>query len=204
MARRFVGPRRPGAVPAALLLPFIPIGVTLLLATAGWMLDEVVLFAALPLLVAACALAGLGWHAFRRGAVARAALTGVLASVALSAGALGLAQPMLRSLKLSPRLADVARGLDCPDPQVATLGYREPSLVFLVGTGLQMLNTAEDAARFLQAGGCRLVFVERRFEPDFRMQVATLELQPGLSTRVAGFNINSGRRVEIGAYSVRP
>jgi hypothetical protein len=67
-----------------------------------------------------------------------------------------------------------------------------------------MLETGPEAAAFLGQGGCRIVFVDRRFEPAFREEAERLGLEPTLSTRVSGFNINSGRRVEIGAYSVVP
>jgi hypothetical protein len=46
--------------------------------------------------------------------------------------------------------------------------------------------------------------VDQRFEKDFRAELVTLGLEPALSTRVSGFNINSGRRVDIGAYTVSP
>jgi hypothetical protein len=126
------------------------------------------------------------------------------ASMLFVAGVLGLTQPVLQSLKLSPRLAAIARSLDCQQPAIATLGYREPSLVFLTRTDLDMVETGEEAARFLSGGSCRMVFVERRFEEAFRAAAGALALQPALETRVAGFNINGGRRLDIGAYVVRP
>ena len=86
---------------------------------------------------------------------------------------------------------------------MATLGYREPGLVFLTSTNLEMLETGEEAAAFLNQGGCRLVFVEKRFEEAFRTENLRLGQQPALSTRVTCFNINSGRRLDIGAYSSR-
>jgi len=136
--------------------------------------------------------------------VVKAGLAGAAASAVLAVGIFGFAQLDLRSLKLSPRLAEIARAMPCEAPRVATLGYREPSLVFLIGTDLEMLESGAEAAAFLNGGTCRLAFVERRFEEDFRANVARLEVQPALSTRVSGFNINSGRRLEIGAYAVSP
>ena len=88
--------------------------------------------------------------------------------------------------------------------EVATLGYREPSLVFLVGTGLDMLESGAEAAAFLAGGPCRLAFVESRFEADFRSEAQRLGIAPALATRVAGFNINGGRRLDLGAYAVSP
>jgi 4-amino-4-deoxy-L-arabinose transferase-like glycosyltransferase len=204
MARGFVGPHRPGARWGTLLIPFIPVGLTVLLAVAAWSLDGTLPYVALPVLLAACALAVVAWRLFVKGEVGRSAVTAIAASAVLSVGVFGLTQPVLRSLKVSPRLAEVARTLDCPDPAVGTLGYREPSLVFLVGTNLQMFADGRGAAEFLKSGDCRLVFVERRFEDAFRAEADRLGTRPALSTRVTGFNINGGRRLDIGAYVIRP
>ena len=114
------------------------------------------------------------------------------------------AQLDLRSIKISPKMAEAVHGLSCPEPVVATLGYREPSLVFLVGTRLDLFETGPEAAQFLKSHPCSIVFVERRFEGAFRDEAARLQLQPALSTRVTGFNINGGRRLDLGAYAVSP
>jgi 4-amino-4-deoxy-L-arabinose transferase-like glycosyltransferase len=200
----FVGPHRPGAKLAALLIPFIPVGLTVGLCVSGWILDHTIPFTALPALIAASLLAVYAWRLFTQGQVSKTALVSLVASAPLAFGVFGLAQRDLRSLKLSPRLAEVARAQSCEDLQVATLGYREPSLVFLVGTGLDMLEGGKEAADFLHGGRCRLVFVERRFEEDFQASLAKLGLRPALSTRITGFNINGGRRLDIGAYVVSP
>jgi hypothetical protein len=76
--------------------------------------------------------------------------------------------------------------------------------VFLAGTGMAMLEDGRGAARFLASGGCRVAFVERRYETDFKDAVAKADVRPSLASRVAGFNINGGRRVDIGTYVVRP
>jgi hypothetical protein len=76
--------------------------------------------------------------------------------------------------------------------------------VFLVGTDLQMFENGRDAAAFAGAGGCRLTFVESRHEPPFREELARRGVEAPLTTRVAGFNINGGRPVDIGAYLVKP
>lgn len=204
IARAFVGPHRKGAKLVAGLIPLIPIAVTIAAAWAGWSLDRTVPRWGLFVLLLACAVAVVAWLAFARGEVTRAALAGVLSSAIVSIGAFGFTQPSLGSLKISPRLAQVARDLDCPRPAVATLGYREPSLIFLTGTSLRLLEKPRDAAAFLGEGSCRLAFVESRFEEEFGAELARGGLKPSVIARVEGFNINGGRRVDIGAYAVRP
>jgi 4-amino-4-deoxy-L-arabinose transferase-like glycosyltransferase len=203
LRRGAVGPQRPGSRWAALALPLIPAALTLGLVVAGLVLDRTVPVAALPALLLSVALAIAGWWAFSRNDGARAAVLGIGASVALSVGVFGFAHASLPSLKVSPRLAAAARGIDCPNPQFATLGYREPSLIFLVGTELNLIGTGAGAAAFLNDGSCRMAFVERRFESDFRAAVAQLAINPALVTRVSGFNVNSGRRVDIAAYAMK-
>ena len=206
LSRGALDPRRPGARWVAGLVVLIPVGLTLGLSLAAWRLDHALPLAALPLLLAACALAALAWAAFARGAgqgAGEAALTlGVAASVVLSGAVFGLTQPVLQSLKVSPRLAAIRDALPCEKPQVASLGLREPSLVFTVGTDLAMLNSGAEAAAFLREGGCRLVLVEDRFAAAF---AAAEGGQPREAVgRVTGFNINGGKPVGVSAYAALP
>jgi 4-amino-4-deoxy-L-arabinose transferase-like glycosyltransferase len=104
---------------------------------------------------------------------------------------------------LSPRLAEARqRALgsapNCSQLQVATTQYREPSLVFLVGTDLVM-TTGDGAAAFLKRGSCRLAFVTGRDEASFQQTVGGAgDIQ--LLERVAGVNLNGGRPLDIGVY----
>jgi 4-amino-4-deoxy-L-arabinose transferase-like glycosyltransferase len=188
--------------PVIALVPLIPFGLTLGLVLAAWHFDRVVPWAGLPGLVAACALSILAWVAFARGRAERALMLAILASALLTPAVFGLTQPALAALKVSPRLAAIRDGLTCPNPQVASLGYREPSLVFLIGTELAMLNSGAEAAAFLKEGGCRLVFVEGRFGAEF--EAASAGAAPAILGQVSGFNINTGRRIDLSAYAVAP
>lgn len=192
------GRARRGTRLAYLAMPLVPVGITALIAGGAWILDAAVPVAALPVMLAACLVSGASWLFFARGEVTRAVLAGVAASVLLAAGVLGLAQPVLQSLKLSPRLAAAVRAAPCADPAVATLGYREPSLVLLVGTGVAMVESPEAAAAFLREPGCRVALVLGRYEAAFLVAAA---VAPVPLARIAGFNINGGRRQEIGVWA---
>jgi hypothetical protein len=132
--------------------------------------------------------------------VTRAALAGIAAAVLLSVGVFGMTQPVLQSLKLSPRLSAALGTAGCADPAVATLGYREPSLVFLVGTQLDMVEKPEQAVDFLKQPGCRIAFVTDRFADRFAAASAEAGLMPRRTATVAGFNINGGRRISIDVF----
>ena len=199
MTEGFVGPHRPGARLAYGAMPLIPLGFTVGLAYGALKLDNVVPVAGIAVMLAASAVSCASWLFFARGQVTRAALVGVAAAPLLSAGVFGLVQPALRSLKLSPRLAVAAEAVGCPGAPVATLGYREPSLVFLAGTGLDMVAKGEEAAAFLSQPGCRVLFVDSRFEPAFLQALGDRSTREPVA-RITGFNINGGRRTDIGVY----
>lgn len=203
IARGEVGPHRWGARLGFGAMALIPIGITAGLTAIAWTLDGRIPVAALPVMLGACAVALAAWLSFNRGEVTRAALAGIASAILLGIGVFGLAQPVLQSIKLSPRLAAMAQAAPCRDPSVATLGYREPSLVLLVGTSLDMVESPAEAAAFLTrpAGPpCRVAFVDSRFEAEFRAALGERAVES--IGRVAGFNINGGRRVEIGVYGV--
>ena len=103
---------------------------------------------------------------------------------------LGVAQRALPALKVSPRLAALRDALPCRDPLVASLGYREPSLVFLIGTGLALPPDGAAARQFLEAGGCRLLFVEARDRDDFNAAWPVGRGVPAPLAEVDGFNLS--------------
>ena len=163
MARGAIGPRHRGAKAVALLIPLVPLGLTLGLAAAAWRFEGRLPLAGLALLGAATCLAVLAWRAFLRSDIAAAALAGVAAAMLVAVGALGQVQPMLSALKISPRLAAAARSAGCEEPKLGTVGYREPSLVFLTRTDLR--DVRERARGRGLRGGRRLPPRLRREPP---------------------------------------
>jgi 4-amino-4-deoxy-L-arabinose transferase-like glycosyltransferase len=106
--------------------------------------------------------------------------------------------------RLSPRLAESARQITatipgCPRLAPATVGYREPSLVFLTGTDLLMTD-GPGAARFLDEAPCRIAFVEKRQEEAFKAALAG-DSDVALADRIAGINLNGGRNLDLGVYA---
>ncbi|GJD36721.1 ArnT family glycosyltransferase [Methylobacterium aerolatum] len=196
---------RRGSRATALLVPAIPVALTLGLCAVGWKLDDHrIPWIALPVLALACLAAAASWLAFARGRAERALVLAVAASCCLGPGILGLAQRQLPALKVSPRLAALKDALPCRNPLVGTLGYREPSLVFLTGTTLDLLPDADAARAFLQGGGCRLLFVEGREREAFNMAWPVSRPAPAPLGEVDGFNLNTGRRVFMTAYGATP
>ncbi len=140
------------------------------------------------------------------GAIAvRMALVGnPMAQIGASIGAaaclypalLAFALPSLDTAFLSPRLAaETAKWRSCASGPAETVGYREPSFVFLTETGLGM-PTPEEAAAHLRDDTGTMVWIEERFRPALD---AHLTDGPDLVTRsdVTGFNYNRGKMTRI-------
>jgi 4-amino-4-deoxy-L-arabinose transferase-like glycosyltransferase len=131
-----------------------------------------------------------------------ACVFGVLAHTAL---VMGLA-PNLKPLWVSRNVARqlVRAGLDprdgmIPGP-VATLGYSEPSLIFLLGTDTEILDP-EDAVAAVAQG--RPVLVEQKMEPRFRAELARQQVSVQAVSITNGVNYSRGRPVSITLYRLR-
>lgn len=193
--------RRRGAVLTASVMALIPF-ILLLGALFGvWWLDRTVAFGGLPVLALALGLAVAAVMAFSREAVALGLWRAVLAGLAVAVAIFGLTAPVMRSLKLSPRLADAVKSVACAKPAIITAGYREPSLVFLLGTDLVIASGGGQAADFLGLPGCRIALVEQRDAAEFGAAALRLAARPRLVTHVTGFNLNGGRKLDIAVYA---
>ena len=105
------------------------------------------------------------------------------------------------ALAVSPRLAEAARlGFDgtCVDPLYATVGDREPSLMFATNGRLLMTDPG-GAARFIAEGGCRVAFVAQQDVAAFNAALDQTLLVREVS-RVAGIGVNGGAKLDIGVY----
>lgn len=148
-------------------------------------------FFAMPFLVLAAGAGLLSAFWMVKGRVIRALFPAFAASLILVVAAYVFGLPILKALNLSPRLAQAAQTSGCINPAYASVGYREPSLVFLTSTTAR-LTYAEDAATFMDAPGqgCRIAFIERAHEEAFRAALRG-QSAPALLTRVRGVNLNA-------------
>jgi 4-amino-4-deoxy-L-arabinose transferase-like glycosyltransferase len=130
---------------------------------------------------------------------AAVAISGILMNGVVAA----FVAPSLKTIWVAPRLAAaIKRHAQCPQPQVASAGFEEPSLVFLVGTRTQLVD-GDGAARFLAEGGCRIALVTTNDEPAFIAKLAAVSKQPELLEQIPGMNIGKVRKEDIGVYRLR-
>jgi len=179
------------ALLAALGMLLIPLGMMIGAPLAFWRMDGSVPLVILPLLGLATVIAALAARALWEARMGAGLVLGLLAAVPLSVAGFKFGMPQLEGINLSRRLADVAKAQNCKDPRYATVGYREPSLVFLTDTKLLMPDAAGAAAFIDKEGvGCRIAFIEKAAEADFRAALQG-KTAPALLTRVRGVNINA-------------
>jgi len=116
-----------------------------------------------------------------------------LAALFVMVAVLGVAVPLMRPIFPSRDLATLIQYSGCRNPVVAAAGFHEPSLVFLVGTHVRLVDGA-GAAEVLRQGECRLAIVERGQERAFAQRAERNGLRYSLRGRLENtFNINGGR-----------
>jgi 4-amino-4-deoxy-L-arabinose transferase-like glycosyltransferase len=194
--------RRPGAIIRWLLVPSVVIYGAAAFA-ALYVLEGQIALALLIVTFVATLVMAFGLRdapAASPAALASAvAIAGILMNAAVAAGV----APNLTTIWVAPRLAAaIKRNAQCPQPQVASAGFEEPSLVFLVGTGTELVD-GDGAARFLAEGGCRIALVTMSQEPAFTARLAALSKQAELTEQVAGMNIGKVKKDSISVYRLR-
>ena len=203
VSRGFSGPWRWGAKLGFGAMPLVTFGLATIVTLGLWGLDKRLPELGLVLMGAACLGSLAAWWRFCQGEVTRSLLTAILSAIVMSVGVFGLSQPLFESLRLSGRATALARTASCGTPLVGTFGYREPSLVFLSGTSLDMLDSADEAAAFATGPGCRVTIVDERRIPAFRDALEKRQVtQLQALGRIRGFNINGGRPQELGLYTI--
>ncbi|CAO3426751.1 ArnT family glycosyltransferase [Azospirillum doebereinerae] len=125
---------------------------------------------------------------------------GVAAAAILYAGTYGAVLPAIDGVWVSRQAARaVAEVRPCPDSVVASAGYSEPSLVFLLGTPTRLVHGAEAARHLADGGACALALVEDREEEAFRAALGASP-PPNRLTEMSGFNYNTGKRLHLTLY----
>ncbi len=99
----------------------------------------------------------------------------------------------------SNRIAEaLQRAATCPDPRVVAVGYGEPSLVFLVGTDVMIVN-ADEGARAFRSADCALAVVDSRHDGSFRGALGAEA--PAASETVDARNLNGFRPRQFVIYA---
>lgn len=152
-----------------------------------------------PFLAAGIICGFVAWRLYAVDGVERSLLRMFAAAVFGTIGIYGIVLPSLTPAFPSVALADVLRGVSCPHPVAASVGYQEPSLVFLAGTATRLTDPSS-AADFLHKGGCRLAFVDAEDQAAFARRADAIGLRYRAGPTIKGFNISNGHKVSITVF----
>ncbi len=140
------------------------------------------------------------WRLYQVDGAEQSLLRSVAATILLGFAIYGVVIPTLEPLFPAPALARILRTSGCPQPVVAaSVGYHEPSLVFLAGTQTRLTDAA-GAAEFLAGGPCRFAFVEQHFERSFAADAEAIGLRYAPGPRVETFNMSNGQAVTLAVF----
>lgn len=193
----------PWAKIVALLVPLVAIILGLGAPIGLIVLEGTILTASLGLGLVAAALAILSYSILTKGRVIASFVLACLVAPILYLNIHGAIFPAFKSVWLSDALvAEANRVKACESVELASVGYSEPSLVFLGGTDLQFL-TAGAGAHFITEAGCRLVMVEKRAETAFMQALGDKAALIQQSGQVKGYKLNGGKWQTFGLYQLK-
>ncbi len=138
-----------------------------------------------------------------RGRFLAASATSIVAALVLYGSLLEITLPNLDRLGVSPKVKAFLEEEFGPDakawPRLASVGFHEPSLVFLTRTDTR-LGTAEEAAGHLAENASHIALIEKRNEAAFQGALEQRGLSVVVLGRIEGHNYSNGRDVEITLY----
>lgn len=167
----------------------------------GTGVDYVSLVAAIAFL----AIAAFTVRILLKGQFLAAALSSFVLGLILHISLFGLVVRQLEAVQVSPRVAKLVETVQqtLNKKSLASSGYAEPSLVFLVGTDTQ-LGTVDQSAAFLAANPDRIALIERQFDPAFQAAMGRHGIAAIPLGSVSGFNYSKGDPIVLTLYGVRP
>jgi 4-amino-4-deoxy-L-arabinose transferase-like glycosyltransferase len=162
-------------------------------------LDFAGLVVALVAILYAARAVPLLWRGPDRSLALRAAL---LAVVVLPAG-FAIVVPRLDPLWLSRGAARLIASRAPPGTAVTAVGYAEPSLAFLLGTGTRFARPIV-AAQSVADSPRAMALVEAREDREFRADLAARGFRAEPLGEVAGLDYSNGRRMVLTLYRAAP
>ncbi len=188
-----LGPKQPLSRVLAGLAAVLPLLAAAVLGVGAVALS--VMLGATPAIPALFAAAVLGGLAFRAVTVRRLAAA-LLAAPLLYWAILEAELPRLTPLWLAPRVVAALP----PGARLGSVGFSEPSLMFLAGTGTRWFLAAE-GAQALADGTVDTLLVGDRDMAAFSAEAARIGLRPRVLAEAPGFNVSRGRAVRLTLFA---
>jgi 4-amino-4-deoxy-L-arabinose transferase-like glycosyltransferase len=191
--------QRPWLVRGIMWWFLVPVIVSIIAIVAAIIISRDLVLMAWPFLASAIVCGLFAWQLFDDDGAEHAFMRATAASVLMAMGIYAVVVPALTPAFPSVALAEVLHDASCPHPVAASVGYEEPSLVFLAGTSTHFTD-ATGAADFLRRGGCRFAFIESRQERAFALRAEAIGLRYNPGPRVEAFNISLGQPITIAVF----
>jgi len=191
--------QRPWLVRGVMWWFLVPVIVSIIAIVAAIIISRDLVLMAWPFLAGAIVCGLFAWQLFDDDGAEHAFVRATAASVLMAIGIYAVVVPALTPAFPSAALAEVLHDASCPRPVAASVGYEEPSLVFLAGTSTHFTD-ATGAADFLRQGGCRFAFIESRQERAFALRAEAIGLRYNPGPRVEAFNISLGQPITIAVF----
>src|SRR5580704_6154072 len=190
---------RPWLVRGVMWWFLVPLIVSILAVVGAIIIDRDLVLLAWPFFTAAIVCGLFAWQLYDQDGPERAFMRAAAAQVLIAIGLYAVVIPSLTPAFPSPALAQVLRDSGCEHPVAASVGYEEPSLVFLAGTRTRFTDAA-GAADFLREGSCRFAFVDARQERAFALRAEAIGLRYDPGPRIEAFNISIGKQITIAVF----
>jgi 4-amino-4-deoxy-L-arabinose transferase-like glycosyltransferase len=124
------------------------------------------------------------------------------AGTLLMVAVFGFLLPNLNSVFLSRQIARaIPSRAACTNQRVLTLGYREPSLVFLAGTPTALMEDPEKMAEEMGVDRCTVGVVEQEYLERFKSVAPMPALEE--MTVLSGFNYGNGRAITLHLFRTK-
>lgn len=131
------------------------------------------------------------------------------AAAAIAAGAMFAAitfaaiMPRLEQVMVSRNAADLIGRSGALPKAVTIVGFHEPSMVFQVGTEINLAQSPVDAADFLTKTPNSVAMVESRYDAEFHQRLTQQNFVAEKLGEVKGLNYSNGRQVVLSLYRLR-
>jgi 4-amino-4-deoxy-L-arabinose transferase-like glycosyltransferase len=158
-------------------------------------------FGSIPAVFGILAVIFLAGRAWRAGQLPRAALIGVFGSLFVFGAAFHWILPGIPDLWISEQVARVVQKHDGANPpRVASVGFEEPSLVFLLGTATTFTNP-DGAVTFLKGDPRGLVLVRDRYVEEFASAAGREGVGVHPLATIRGFNYPKGKWLTLSLFA---
>jgi 4-amino-4-deoxy-L-arabinose transferase-like glycosyltransferase len=138
-----------------------------------------------------------------RGEGENASIAAIAGGALFAAISMAMVAPQLDQLMVSSKAAGLIARAGASASAVAVAGYHEPSLVFLVGTQISLVDKGSQAADFLTKTPNSVALIEDGKNAEFQQYLTQENFGAEVIGNVKGLNYSKGDPVSLTLYRLR-